>query len=52
VEIVQEDDRPNGVSEMTATTAMISQDAPVLEASDGVLDPGATSTMATPCLVA
>jgi len=49
---VQEDDRPNGVSEMTATTAMISQDAPVLEASDGVLDPGSASTMATPGSVA
>jgi hypothetical protein len=36
---------------MTATTAMIAQDAPVLEASDGVLDPGSTSTMATPCSV-
>jgi hypothetical protein len=52
VEIVQEGDRLEGVREMAGTTAMIAQDAPVLEASDGVLDPGATSTMATPCSVA
>ena len=51
MEIVQEGDRLKGVREMTATTAMIAQDAPVLEASDGVLDPGSTSTMAAPCSV-
>jgi hypothetical protein len=37
---------------MTATTAMIAQDTPVLEASDGVLDPCSTSMMSTPCSVA
>jgi hypothetical protein len=31
---------------------MVPQDTPVLEASDGVLDPGSTSTMSAPCSVA
>src|SRR6185295_7676894 len=37
---------------MRATTAMISQDPPVLETSDRVLDAGSTSTMSTPGSVA
>jgi hypothetical protein len=37
---------------MAAATAMVPQDTPVLEASDGVLDPGSTSTMSAPCSVA
>jgi len=37
---------------MTAATAMIPQDPPVLETSNRVLDPSSTSTMATPHSVA
>src|SRR5882672_9008664 len=37
---------------MTAATAMVAQDTPVLEASNRVLDPGSTSTMSAPRSVA
>jgi hypothetical protein len=48
VEIVQEGDRLKGLREMSATTSVISQDPPVLETSNRVLDPGSTATMSTP----
>jgi len=49
---VKEGDGLEGIGEVTAATAIVSQNTPVLETSNGVLDPGSTSTMSTPPVVA
>jgi hypothetical protein len=52
VEIVKEGNGAERLREVTAATAMVSQDPPVLETSYCVLDPGSTSMMPTPPAVA
>ena len=49
---MKEGDGLERIREVTAAAAMISQDTPVLETSNCVLDPGATSTMSAPPTVA
>ena len=49
---MKEGDGLERISEVTAATAMVSQDTPVLETSNCVLDPGSASTMSAPPAVA
>ena len=49
---MKEGDCLERISQVTSATAMVSQDAPVLETSNCVLDAGSASTMATPAPVA
>jgi len=48
VEIVEEGDGLERISQVTAATTMVSQDAPVLETSNCMLNPGSPSTVSTP----
>ena len=52
MEVVKEGDGSDGVREVTTTAPVIAEDAPVLEASDRMFDPGATATMSSPGSVA
>jgi hypothetical protein len=52
VKVVKEGNGFQRGREVTSTAAMVTQHPPVLQASDGVLDPGAASSMATPGPVA
>jgi hypothetical protein len=51
VKIVKEGDGLERICQVTAT-ALIAQDAPALETSNCLLDPGSVSTMSTPPAVA
>jgi hypothetical protein len=48
LEVVKKCNGANGVIEMAATTAMVAEDAPVLESGDRVLHTGSPSAMAAP----
>ena len=48
---MKEGDRANRIEEDTASSAMVAQDAPVLEPRDRVLDPSASLSMPPPRLV-
>ena len=52
MEVVKKGDGSDGVREVTATAPVIAEDAPILEASDRMFDPGAAATMSSPGSVA
>lgn len=52
MKIVEDGDGPDSVSDVSTTPAMITQDPPVLQTGDGVLDAGPPPAMTAPCVVA